>query len=148
MSNKLFDSFLKLEKYKIRFNYKSENHRSWFYCIATIALSCILMASSVYAHQSFFAKRPIYIHIMYLLNYVLKNCMFGLLSISFIVLLTAIHKRFAVINSILTYVLSLFTHLLIYHSMNFISLEQKTISKRKCTKFVDSYSKARFNSNY
>lgn len=82
---------------EIDFEYKNDHRHAWLYCSGAMAISLILAATTFFTPEY---ENYSLIHQMYLCFVsILEDCVMFLPSISFVVLLRSLHKRFMEINS-------------------------------------------------
>lgn len=86
---------------EIDFKYKSDHQHAWLYCSGAMAISLILAATTFFTPE--YENYSLILQVYLCFLSILEDCVMFLPSISFVVLLRCLHKRFKGINCLLRY---------------------------------------------
>lgn len=88
--------------FEIYFNYKKEYHRAWIFCTVIIVFAGILVAAALYNYTSYYEGSHTTLDaIEFVGASLIEIWMPTAPSISYIILLNSLRKRFSVLNSLL-----------------------------------------------
>lgn len=92
-----------MSRFEIRFNYKKFNGCAWFFCSMTMIVVLILFATSFDNYTHFEESYAAINFIEFCCSTLLQIYVPAAPSISYIILLCSLSKRFAALNSLLRY---------------------------------------------